>query len=78
MLDGSWENITAAEIRSFCRDRGVHIWCDSDTVVHGCGRYLFVHSGDNDAPVLNIPDGMSLIPLFEDAKMSRLYRIDMK
>ena len=78
MLDKSKENISAAEIRSFCWDRGVHIWCDSDNVVHGCGRYLFVHNAENDAPSLNIPDGMSLTPLFEDAKMSRLYRIDTK
>ncbi len=76
VVDAGNANITAGELRAFCRSCGVHIWCDSDAVVHGCGRYLFVHGGEDGIPELHIPAGMHLTPLFDGAKMGQLYRID--
>ncbi|MBQ3590465.1 MAG: hypothetical protein II979_00875, partial [Clostridia bacterium] len=76
VIDAAHGGISAGEIRSFCRDCGVHIWCGRDAVVYGCGRYLFVHGGEDGIPELHIPAGMHLTPLFAGATMGQLYRID--
>jgi len=76
VIDAAHGGISVGEIRSFCRDCGVHIWCGRDAVVYGCGRYLFVHGGEDGIPELHIPVGMHLTPLFAGATMGQLYRID--
>lgn len=40
-------DITADELRQFCRDSGVHIYCDKRAVIYANKSYVFMHTGED-------------------------------
>lgn len=84
VLSEEESDITAGELRELCRQRGVHIWSDSDAVVYVCQSYVFVHSIDG-APSLKLPEGCRLVKLTFDKliesghsepSLGQLYRLE--
>ncbi|MBQ7300175.1 MAG: hypothetical protein IJW77_10070 [Clostridia bacterium] len=67
--------ITADAIRDFCAARGVHIYCP-DTVVYGCGSYLFLHACRDGAHTVSLPGGLALRDLFSGERCGGAF--DMK
>jgi len=66
VLRGDPGDIATDDIRTFCRTRGVHIYCAGD-VVYACGSYLFLHTAYDGEHVISLPQGMHLTELFEGA-----------
>ena len=60
--------IPAEEIRAFCEQRGVHIWCDG-AIVYACGDYLFLHSFGDGEHRIAIPAGTVLRDAFDGGVM---------
>lgn len=67
--------IPAAALRTFCASCGVHIYCP-DTVVYGCGSYLFLHSCRDGEHTVSLPDGFALRDLFSGERCGGVF--DMK
>lgn len=59
-------DISASELRKFCRENGAHIYVDCDAVVYANESYLFVHKSGETIPEINLPEGKRLRPLFAD------------
>ncbi|MBE6616218.1 MAG: hypothetical protein E7631_13040 [Ruminococcaceae bacterium] len=57
-------SIAPEAIRTFCMEQGVHIWCERDAVVYGCGSYLFLHTKEEGEHILQIPEGITLTDCF--------------
>ncbi|MBQ8640833.1 MAG: hypothetical protein IJ480_01325 [Clostridia bacterium] len=64
VIDGANADISAGQLREFCRKQGVHIWCVRDSVVYGCGSYLFLHTKEAGKHILQIPEGLALTECF--------------
>lgn len=58
-------DVTPRELRDFCRDCGVHLYSEKDTVIYACESYLFVHTCSAGTPDLKLPDGKKLLPLLD-------------
>lgn len=62
MVIGSEEagQLEAATLRSFCKNAGVHIYCEKDAVVYVNESYLFLHTHEEAVYQLHLPEGKKL------------------
>ncbi len=73
--------MTSADLRTFLKSAGVHLYADRDAVVYACGGYLFLHSADESGFTPLVPDGLELTELFgkplaaDGFGQSRLYAV---
>ncbi len=51
-------------LRSFCKEKGVHIYCDKDCVIFANNSYLFLHTASKDIHKINLPEGKKLKQIF--------------
>jgi len=58
--------ITSAELREYCRSRGVHIYSNRDAVVYVNNRYLFLHTASVGKAELSLPEGWKLTQIAGD------------
>jgi hypothetical protein len=66
VVDESTKDVTAGEIREFCRGANVHLYCDDNAVIYANKNYLFVHTASPGECRLNIKDGKRLFEVFEN------------
>ena len=60
------KDITAEELRRFLKEKGVHLYSESDLVVYVNKSYLFFHTTDNGKVNINLPDGKKLRQIYGD------------
>ena len=51
-------------LRSFCKEKGVHIYCDKDCVIFANKSYLFLHTASKGVHKINLPEGKKLKQIF--------------
>ena len=64
-VDSDSSDVTAKELRDFCKNAGAHIYCDENCVIYANNDYLFVHTAKEGECRLNICNGKRLYEVFE-------------
>jgi len=57
-------SITPRELRSFCKESGVHIYSEKDAVIFANSSYLFLHTASEGVFSINMPKGKQLKQIF--------------
>ncbi len=73
VVDAKSIDVCANELRAFCKDAGVHIYCNENCVIYANERYLFVHTASEGECRLNIKDGKRLYEVFENKYYSTVF-----
>ncbi len=71
----------ADELRNFCKNAGVHLYCETDDIIYANKKYLVIHSPAGGKRTLRFPDAVSLVDLMDESPASRydtLQTINMK
>lgn len=56
--------VTPDTLRQFCRENGVHLYCNKDAVIYVNDSYLFIHTCSEGRLEINMPEGKTLSPLY--------------
>ena len=73
VVDAKSIDVSANELRTFCKDAGVHIYCNENCVIYANDNYLFVHTASDGECRLNTKDGKKLYEVFENKYYSTVF-----
>ena len=64
-------NVSASELRDFCKSYGVFIYSEKDAVIYANESYVFIHTGEAGKQSLKLPQKCDLIDVFSGVKFDR-------
>lgn len=64
-IDSSNHDISAADIREFCKSAKVHLYTNDECVVYVNQSYIFIHSAKDGEISLSLPENEKLFEVFE-------------
>ena len=73
VVDKETYRVSPEALRSFCKDNGIHLYCDRDAVVYVNESYLFIHTCSEGKLEITMPEGKKLSPLFANLEEGAVY-----
>ncbi len=61
---------TSEELRLFCKNAGVHLYCETDDIVYVNKNYLVIHSPEGGKKSLLFTQAVSLVDLMDESSVS--------
>ena len=66
-------NITSSELRNFCKEAGVSLYSERDAVIYANESYVFIHTGEEGAQSLELPENFELVDVFSEKKFNKKF-----
>ena len=66
-------DVTVEKLREFCKEAGVFIYSDKNAVIYANESYVFIHTGEEGAQSLELPENFELVDVFSEKKFNKKF-----